>query len=56
MWSTEAAKSLILQARGTDDTLTHRLADYLGYALETVDYYERLVNKMKKKTAKKAKK
>lgn len=49
MWSTKNARSLISQARETDDMLAHRLADYLGYALETVDYYERLVNKMKKK-------
>lgn len=52
MWSTKNARSLILQARETDDELTRRLADYLGYALETVDYYERLVNKMEKKAKK----
>lgn len=42
MWSTDAAKGLIKEGRKSKDELTRRLADYLGYALTTVEYYEKL--------------
>jgi len=48
MWSTEAAKNLIKEGRKSDDQLAKRLADYLGYALGTIDYYEKLLEKERK--------
>lgn len=49
MWDTEEAKKLIERARETDSVLAHRLADYLGYALGTIDYYKSLFDKTEKK-------
>lgn len=45
MWDTEEAKKLIERARETDNILAHRLADYLGYALGTIDYYKSLFDR-----------
>lgn len=45
MWDTEEAKKLIGRARETDSVLAHRLADYLGYAMGTIDYYKSLFDK-----------
>lgn len=45
MWDTEEAKKLIERARETDSVLAHRLADYLGYAMGTIDYYKSLFDK-----------
>lgn len=42
MWSPEMAKSLIAQGKKSEDDLTRRLADYLSYALDSVEYYEKL--------------
>lgn len=49
MWSTETAKSLVKEGRNSNDQLAKRLADYLGYALDTLDYYEKLLEKERKK-------
>lgn len=49
MWDIEEAKKLIERARETDSVLAHRLADYLGYAIGTIDYYESLFDKTEKK-------
>lgn len=45
MWDTEEAKKLIERARETDSVLSHELADYLGYAMGTIDYYKSLFDK-----------
>lgn len=45
MWDTEKAKKLIEKARETDSVLTHTLADYLGYAMGTIEYYQSLLDK-----------
>lgn len=47
MWSTETAKSLVKEGKKSNDQLAKRLADYLGYALDTLDYYEKLLDKRK---------
>lgn len=49
MWDTEKAKKLIERARETDSVLAHTLADYLGYAMGTIEYYESLFDKAEKK-------
>lgn len=49
MWDIEEAKKLIERARETDSVLAHRLADYLGYAIGTIDYYKSLFDKTEKK-------
>lgn len=49
MWDIEEAKKLIERARETDSVLAHRLADYLGYAIGTIDCYESLFYKTEKK-------
>lgn len=51
MWSTETAKSLVKEGNKSDDQLTKRLADYLGYALNTLDYYEKLLEKERKRNS-----
>lgn len=48
MWSTETAKGLVKEGKKSNDQLTKRLADYLGYALDTIDYYEELLDKERK--------
>lgn len=48
MWDTEEAKKLITKARETDSVLAHKLADYLGYAMGTIEYYKSLLNKTEK--------
>lgn len=45
MWDAEEAKKLIERARETDSVLSHKLADYLGYAMGTIDYYKSLFYK-----------
>lgn len=45
MWDAEEAKKLIERARETDSVLSHKLADYLGYAMGTIDYYKSLLDK-----------
>ena len=49
MWDTEEAKKLIERARETDSVLAHKLADYLGYAMGTIDCYKSLLDKVEKK-------
>lgn len=49
MWSTETAKNLVKEGNKSNDQLTKRLADYLGYALDTIDYYEELLKKEREK-------
>lgn len=49
MWSTKTAKSLVKEGKKSDDQLTKRLAEYLGYALDTLDYYEKIIRKRKEK-------
>ena len=49
MWDAEEAKKLIERARETDSVLAHTLADYLGYAMGTIEYYKSLFDKMEKK-------
>lgn len=49
MWDVEEAKKLIERARKTDSVLAHRLADYLGYAIGTIEYYESLFDKTENK-------
>lgn len=49
MWDVEEAKRLIERARETDSVLAHRLADYLGYAMGTIEYYKSLFDKTEKK-------
>lgn len=49
MWDVAEAKKLIERARETDSVLAHRLADYLGYAMGTIDYYKSLFDKTEKK-------
>ena len=41
MWDTEEAKKLMKRARETDSVLAHKLADYLGYAMCTIEYYDK---------------
>lgn len=48
MWSIEIAKSLVKKGNKSNDQLAKRLADYLGYALNTIDYYEKLLDKRRK--------
>lgn len=45
MWDTEEAKKLIERARETDSILAHKLADYLGYAMGTIEYYQELYDR-----------
>ena len=45
MWDTEEAKKLIERARETDSVLAHKLADYLGYAMGTIGYYQELYDR-----------
>lgn len=40
MWSENEARKLITKARETDSVLAHELADYLGYAMGTIEYYK----------------
>ena len=42
MWDVGEAKKLIERARETDSVLAHKLADYLGYAMGTIEYYKNL--------------
>ena len=49
MWDVEKAKKLIDRARETDSVLSHKLADYLGYAMGTIEYYKSLFDKTEKK-------
>lgn len=49
MWDTEEAKKLIERARETDSVLSHKLADYLGYAMGTIEYYKSLFDEAEKK-------
>jgi len=49
MWDAEEAKKLIERARETDSVLSHKLADYLGYAMGTIEYYKGLFDKAEKK-------
>lgn len=49
MWSTETAKDLVKEGRKSNDQLAKRLAEYLGYALDTLNYYEELLKKERKK-------
>ena len=48
MWNAEEAKSLMERARNTDSVLAHKMADYLGYAMGTIEYYKSLFDKEKK--------
>ena len=43
MWSKETAKYLIDKGRESEDGLTKDLADYLGYALDTVEYLDDVI-------------
>lgn len=45
MWDVEEAEKLIERARETDSVLAHKLADYLGYAMGTIEYYQNLLDK-----------
>lgn len=49
MWDIEEAKKLMAKARETDSVLAHALADYLGYAIGTIEYYKSLFDKAEKK-------
>lgn len=49
MWDTKEAKKLIERARETDSVLAHKLADYLGYAMGTIECYKSLLDKTEKK-------
>jgi hypothetical protein len=49
MWDVEEAKKLIERARETDSVLAHTLADYLGYAMGTIEYYKSLFEKTENK-------
>ena len=49
MWDVEEAKKLIERARETDSVLAHKLADYLGYAMVTIEYYKSLFDNTEKK-------
>ena len=49
MWDAEEAKKLIERARETDSVLAHTLADYLGYAMGTIEYYKSLFDKTENK-------
>ena len=42
MWDIEEAKKLIERARETDSVLAHTLADYLGYAIGSIEHYKSL--------------
>ena len=48
MWDAEEAKNLMERARKTDSVLAHKLADYLGYAMGTIEYYKSLFDKENK--------
>lgn len=48
MWDATEAKKLIERARETDSVLAHKLADYLGYAMGTIEYYKSLFDKAEK--------
>ena len=49
MWDVTEAKKLIERARETDSVLAHTLADYLGYAMGTIEYYKSLFDKTENK-------
>lgn len=49
MWDVEEAKKLIVRARETDSVLAHTLADYLGYAIGTIECYKSLFDEKEKK-------
>lgn len=49
MWDIEEAKKLIERARETDSVLAHTLADYLGYAMGTIECYKSLLDETEKK-------
>ena len=36
---------MVERARETDSVLAHKLADYLGFAMGTIEYYESLFDK-----------
>ena len=49
MWDAEEAKKLMERARETDSVLAHALADYLGYAMGTIEYYKSLFDETENK-------
>lgn len=49
MWDVEEAKKLIERARETDSVLSHKLADYLGYAIGSIEYYKSLLDRTENK-------
>lgn len=49
MWDVEEAEKLIERARETDSVLAHKLANYLGYAMGTIEYYKSLFEETENK-------
>lgn len=49
MWDKKTAQELVKQGERADDDLTKRLATYLGFALQSVEYYENLYIKERDK-------
>ena len=48
MWDINEAKNLMGKARKTDSVLAHKLADYLGYAIASLEYYKNCLEEAEK--------
>ena len=49
MWSIETAEDLVKEGKKSKDQLAKSLAEYLGYALDTLNYYDESLKKERKK-------
>ena len=47
MWSKDTAKYLIDKGSKSEDELTKDLAKYLGYALDTIDYLDDIIDDLR---------